>query len=162
MHGGRIVHTADYIRGVVTRYNVKTISDMGAGDGGLLSLLASLPIPSWGYDLQPENVAGAEGRGVNVTLRDVLLEEVEWGDLTLCTEMLEHLVDPHAFVRKVADHSPLIVASSPNGETPQIHYEFHLWGFDMAGYRALIEQGGFDVVYHKVIPGAQLIFGVQQ
>ena len=137
-----------------------TVVDLGAGDGGLLSLIDP-GIACWGYDLQPSNVAGAKERGVEVVLADVLNDAIGWGELAVATEMLEHLVDPHGFVRDI--ESSILIASSPMMETDQNHYEFHLWAWDMDGYRRLLEQGGYQIVRHEPIGGTicQLILGVR-
>ena len=140
-HRPRLLMAAAMVADIAFRGGLQVV-DLGAGDGGLLSLLPA-QIVRWGYDLQPENVAAAAKRGEDVQLVDVLNDPIKWGQVAVCTEMLEHLVDPHAFVRTVAEHCPFIVASSPWCETPANHYEFHLWGWDFEGYRALLEQGGY-------------------
>lgn len=157
-HRGRLLLAADFAQQAVRGFDLHSVSDMGSGDGGLLSLMPSW-LTAWGYDLQLTNVAGACERGVDVRFGDALSGDVEWGDLAVCTEMLEHLIDPHAFVRSIPSRA--IVASSPDGETLDSRYEFHTWGWDMPGYRALIEQGGFEVVRHETI-GFQVILGVKR
>jgi hypothetical protein len=139
-----------------------TVSDLGCGDGGLLSLLGSLPTVGdvWGYDFQPSNAAGWPERGVKAELADVFgpgRGRVRLGDLTVMTEVLEHLADPHAAVRWVAESSRWLVCSSPWPETPQAHDECHAWAWDMDGYRALVEQGGWSVVRHQQIDYFQLV-----
>jgi hypothetical protein len=63
-----------------------TVVDLGAGDGGLLSLLDRVPVDrKWGYDLTPENVAGAQQRGQNVILGDCVDGVIEWGDVAVAT-----------------------------------------------------------------------------
>lgn len=159
-HRARLHLAARFVSQAVREFDVRTVSDMGCGDGGLLSLLRTVPVRAWGYDLQPANVRAARTeRLVDATLANVLKADVEWGDLAVCTEVLEHLVDPHAFVRSIP--SRVLVASSPDGETDERHYEFHTYGWSMDGYRALIEQGGFDVVRHETI-GFQVILGVRR
>jgi 2-polyprenyl-3-methyl-5-hydroxy-6-metoxy-1,4-benzoquinol methylase len=152
-----------------------TVSDLGAGDGGLLSLLDSdLFKAVWGYDLAQENVDGAwRDRGVNVELGDVVegwcqlagfdqRTRIRFGDISVATEMLEHLVDPHGLVRTVAEHSRVIVASSPWTERPGAAYEFHTWAWDPHGYRAMLEQGGFEVVKQQICGGFQVLTGVRR
>lgn len=160
-HRPRLLMAADMVRQAIRDYGVCTVSDMGAGDGGLLSLLTDVSgVDVWGYDLQPSNVdAAVSVRGVNVRLADVLGAGVVWGDLAVCTEMLEHLVDPHGFVADMP--SRVLVASSPLGETAGSHYEFHCWGWDMDGYRAMVEQGGFGVVEHVVVGGFQVVLAAR-
>ena len=135
-----------------------TVSDMGAGDGGLLQLLDGISSDNkWGYDLQPSNIDGAQERGVNVMLGDVLGGEVRWGDVVVVTEMLEHLVDPHGFVANIPDTVSFVVASSPINETDRHHYEFHLWAWDAAGYANLFTGQGWSVVDHRQVGPYQVL-----
>ena len=135
-----------------------TVSDMGAGDGGLLQLLDLIPADQkWGYDLQPSNIAGASERGVNVELGDVLTGEVRWGDVVVVTEMLEHLVDPHGFVASIPESVKYVVASSPVNETDRNHYEFHLWAWDGDGYATLFTDAGWMLVDHRSVGPYQVL-----
>lgn len=158
-HRPRLILSACMVADLAFTSGYKVV-DLGAGDGGLLSLLPP-QIRRWGYDLQPTNVAAAKERGEDIQLRDVLTEPVEWAEVAVCTEMLEHLVDPHGFVRTVAEHSPFIVASSPWCETPDNHYEFHLWGWDFEGYRDLLAQAGYTTLLQQQWSMFQIVAAVQ-
>lgn len=165
-HRDRLVLAGDMVRDAVDRFGVRSVVDLGCGDGGLLSLLQGLSFetdtPMWGYDLQRSNVTPAVlERDVDVRYGDVVAGEVEWGELAVATEMLEHLLDPHEFVRRVGARSRVIVASSPFTETGASHYEFHTWAFDMDGYRALIEQAGYHVERHETTSMFQVLMGVK-
>lgn len=140
------------------------LSDLGCGDGGLLQLVAEqLPIKAWGYDFQPSNTAGWKERGVQAERADAFGPNrpswVEVGDIAVTTEVLEHLADPHGAVRWIGEHARFLVASSPWNETPESHDECHAWGWDQDGYRALIEQGGFEVLRHETVGQFQVILG---
>ena len=141
-----------------------TLSDLGCGDGGLLSLLRSVVgLESWGYDFQPSNAAGWAERGVEAQETDVFdpiyRDLLNIGDISVTTEVLEHLADPHEAVRWIGTRSRYLVASSPWNETPESHDECHAWAFDQDGYRALIEQGGFTVLRHETVGQFQVILG---
>ena len=134
-----------------------TVVDLGAGDGGLLSLLDNVPIEAkWGYDLTPENVAGAAWRGQDVRLGDCVDGDIEWGDIAIATEMLEHLVDPHGFVSRIAEHSQFLVASSPWTETKMGHYEYHTWAWDVEGYARMLESNGWSILTHVTVSWFQV------
>lgn len=165
-HQGRLELSAGMVRDAVDQFGVQSVVDLGCGDGGLLSLLQGLSferdVPMWGYDLQRSNVTPAVlERDVDVRYGDVVAGEVEWGELAVATEMLEHLLDPHEFVRRIGGRSRVIVASSPFTETDRSHYEFHTWAFDMPGYRALVEQAGYHVERHETTSMFQVIMAVK-
>jgi hypothetical protein len=71
--------------------------------------------------------------------------------------MLEHLVDPHAFVRTIAENVQGLVCSSPWQERPGHAYEFHTWAWDFDGYRALVEQAGSTVQRHEAVGPFQVM-----
>lgn len=139
-----------------------TLSDLGCGDGGLLSLAQEGLAEAWGYDFAPANAEGWPERGVKAEALDVFgadADQVRFGDITACTEVLEHIADPHGAVRWIGEHSRFIVASSPWNESPDCHDECHAWAWDQRGYRALIEQGGFRVLRHERVMQFQVILG---
>lgn len=157
-HAGRLHVAAEF-----AARTGQPVVDLGAGDGGLLSLLRDEGIPCWGYDLQPSNVEGARERGVEVYLVDVVNEPgaIHWAPVAVCTEVLEHLVKPHAFVRVIAQHAEVLVASSPANETLEDHYDFHLWAFDAMGYRRMLEDGGWQVEEQIIVDGFQVVRAVR-
>lgn len=159
-HRERLFATADS----VIHLDPDTVVDLGAGDGGLLSLLRAAGIKCWGYDLQQTNVTVAtNSRHVDVAYSDIVndFDSVNHGDdVAVMTEMLEHLIDPHGFLAKVSQKYSRVVASSPWHETPDNHYEFHTWAWDMDGFKAMFEGVGFMVVKHYIVQGAQIIVGV--
>lgn len=159
-HRDRLMRSAAFVAEAAFRYGLSTVVDLGAGDGGLLSLFGS-GLHVWGYDLQPSNLEGAKERGVDVRLGDVVDGDVEWADIAVCTEMLEHLVDPHAFVRRIAEHARVLVCSSPADERPGSAYEYHTWAWDLEGYRALVEQAGFQVVKQQPVNRFQVILAAR-
>lgn len=159
-HRPRMGHAAAFIAEAAFSRGFRTVVDLGAGDGGLLSLLGPA-FTAHGYDLMPENVQAAKARGVDVRYGDVLTGDVEWADIAVCTEMLEHLVDPHGFLRSIPDSVKVLVCSSPRDERPGNAYEFHTWAFDMDGYRALVEQAGFTVQRHRAVDRFQVLLAVR-
>lgn len=138
-----------------------SVSDLGCGDGGLLSLLG-VDIEAWGYDFAPANAAGWAQRGVKAEALDVFgadWDRVRFGSVTAVTEVLEHLSDPHAALRWIGENSRFIVASSPWDEGPDRHDECHAWAWDLPGYRALIESGGYRILRHARVGRFQVLLG---
>lgn len=156
LHQGRL-HLAAEMARTIPNAAISTLVDLGAGDGGFLSLVEDAFLDCWGYDLQPENVKGANERGVDVKVRDFLHEDILWGSVAACTEVLEHLIDPHAFVARIRRHCRHLVCSSPFTETLSEHYGQHAWAFDMDGYRSMLERAGWEVVRHETVDIFQVV-----
>lgn len=170
VHRPRLDKALEFITGAMARDRyVGTLTDLGCGDGGLLALVDASPLDlfTWGYDFQPSNAAGWAERGVRAQALDVFGEDwprVAVGRIVVCTEVLEHLAEPHQALRRISDdHSPeFIVASSPWTETPESHDACHAWAWDMDGYRALIDQAGYQVLQHETVGQFQVILGERQ
>lgn len=155
-HRQRLLATAELVESVYRPGMM--ICDLGAGDGGLLSILTAPPIDKWGYDLQQTNVKAAKARGVNVILRDVVAERFEVGRITIACEFLEHLIDPHHMVRRIAMHgSDWLIASSPYTEDDVHHYEHHTWAWDRVGYVDLLQDNGWRVVAQRCAWISQIV-----
>lgn len=144
-----------------------TVSDLGCGDGGLLSLIAGLDrVEAWGYDFQPSNAAGWRERKVRANHADVFgadRNRIDYGDIVVCTEVLEHLADPHGALRHIAGKPEVryLVASSPWTETPESHDACHAWAWDQTGYWELIKQAGFIAHRHAEVGMFQLVMAVK-
>lgn len=139
-----------------------TVSDLGCGDGGLLSLVQHVATDAWGYDFAPANAAGWPERGVKAEQLDVFgvdRDKVRFGDVTVVTEVLEHLTDPHGAIEWIGQNSKYVVASSPWDEGPWGHDECHAWAFSREGYAALIESGGYRILRHEDTGRFQVVLG---
>lgn len=126
---------------------IQSVVDLGCDDGELLyRIREERPwlTPLRGYTLGSQSVEFARSRGLDVTQGDFLTDDVGEFDLTVMTEVLEHLTDPHSFLKQV--ESPYLVVSSPSAETDEWHYEHHAWAWDLEGYRSLVEDAGWFVV----------------
>jgi methyltransferase family protein len=137
-----------------------SVSDLGCGDGGLLSLIQDDVDAAWGYDFQPSNAAGWAERGVKADLLDVFgadWDRVHYGTITVVTEVLEHLTDPAAALARIREHSRFLVASSPWIENDERHDECHAWAFDPPGYAELIQNAGFTVLVQEPVGPFQVV-----
>lgn len=145
-HAERTAMVADLVRGFVAAHPVSSLVDLGCGDGSLLGQIRDLPIPMWGYDAGAANRERATAAGLDVRPADLLTSPLEFADLIVATEVVEHLVDPHGFVRSLPGDK--LILSSPSAETGDWHYEHHAWAWDRDGYAALVESAGWTVVGH--------------
>lgn len=164
-HRERLLRAADFIRAAAKLIDLNvSVSDLGCGDGGLLSLIRRYIPDAWGYDFGPANVAGWAEREVKAELLDVFgkdSEQVRFGSITAVTEVLEHLTDPHGAIRWIGTNSRFVVASSPWDEGPWDYDECHAWAFDVQGYRDLINGGGYRILRHEMIGRFQVVLGMR-
>jgi 2-polyprenyl-6-hydroxyphenyl methylase/3-demethylubiquinone-9 3-methyltransferase len=101
----------------------KAAADVGCGAGLLCEPLARLGADVTGIDAAPENIAAAryhsEGQGLAIDYRTGSIDVLgaEPFDLVTSMEVVEHVVDPAAFVRGLADSvapDGLLILSTPN------------------------------------------------
>jgi 2-polyprenyl-6-hydroxyphenyl methylase/3-demethylubiquinone-9 3-methyltransferase len=100
----------------------KRAIDVGCGAGLLAEPLARLGASVTGIDAAPENVAvaraHAERQNLAIDYRAVGVETLDQRfDLVTCMEVIEHVVDPAAFVRGLAHvlaPGGLLILSTPN------------------------------------------------
>lgn len=161
-HRPRLVQACSEVKALVTGKMLSSVADWGAGNGGLLSIIPSQPrISKWGYDMSPKAVEYARNvLHLDVRQMDITKDEVRAGEVTVMTEVIEHLVEPLAVLKKLAT-MPVryIVASSPAFETDTQHYEFHLWAWTEDSYPKLIESAGFKVLRHYTVGSTQFVVG---
>lgn len=144
----RMAMTARVIQEYVSVLDVKSISELGCGDGTLLSMIDELPIKMWGYDGCSASVSRALANELDVRFQDVTAQEdVEYGNMVVGSEMIEHLLDPHGFVRSLPVTKA--VFTTPSRETDEWHYEHHAWSWDLVGFKKLFEDEGWTVVHQE-------------
>jgi ubiquinone/menaquinone biosynthesis C-methylase UbiE len=152
-HRPRLMQVKNYVLNLVGVDDSVTIADFGCGNGGLIREIQKTLQKNkiWGYDLQPSNIEDSHNKGNadNIKYLDFVNNDVEFPQIAICTEVLEHLVNPDAFIKRLLDNGvEWIVASSPDYETPDYHAPFHLWVFNGDSYREMFEQQGWEVVVH--------------
>jgi hypothetical protein len=163
VHRARIEAVANLACDLFDEGKVSSAVDMGAGDGAVLEQIKKRRpgTAAWGYEIIRDSVRYAKDvRHVEVHLRDVVRLPVpadHWGDLVICTEMLEHLADPHAWAKTMAKTADWLVASSPWQETPDHHESNHAWCWDREGYEAMLTGAGWDVQLTYLVEWSQVV-----
>lgn len=166
-HRGRLELARDYVN---YAYNliraqegiVPAVSDLGCGDGGLLSILDP-HIDAWGYDFCPANQRGWAERGIKGFPLDVVVggqlnPSVMLGHITVMTEVLEHMTNPHAILKEISERKVrYLVCSSPFTENYESHDECHAWAWNVAGYSSMLLDAGWEPVNHSLTSMFQVV-----
>jgi 2-polyprenyl-3-methyl-5-hydroxy-6-metoxy-1,4-benzoquinol methylase len=108
----------------LVRQRAARVLDLGCGDGATLELLKAKGLAEWscGVDIHADALGKAKLRGVDKVIEANLDSlTLPFGpdslDLILCLDVLEHLVDPWAVLRRVVTclkPGGAVVASIPN------------------------------------------------
>lgn len=133
-----------------------TVTDLGCGDGAMLAMLP-LGVRKWGYELGEGDVLQGHRRGLDIRQKNIVTDALEYGDVLIASEVLEHLRDPVAFLRALPDR--LLIASSPSAETGTWHNPVHSWAWDLSGFRDLLTRSGWRVLYQAEADGGTNTFG---
>lgn len=97
------------VAGRVREWQPRRVVDLGCGEGVVAGWLHRLPIQFeyLGVEQNPWSVdtARADNPGLRFEVMDFVAGEARrgWADLAICLEVLEHLDDPQAALRKVLD-----------------------------------------------------------
>jgi SAM-dependent methyltransferase len=159
-HRSRMLTALDYVIYAQT-LGASTVVDLGCGDGGMLSLLKEKNIKSWGYDFTPANIEYATTvRKVDGRLINFNKDQIEYGDIALLTEVLEHLEDPHSIIKNLP--SKYLIASSPYNENDTNHPPYHIWAWDEEGYQKMIVENGYTILKTTQVSGwSQVVLAIR-
>lgn len=152
-HAARTDMVADLVAELVEMRGIESATDLGCGDGALMQkILRRVPaLRLWGYDLGRQNLHVATTlRGVDARPASLESSELEYGELLIATEVVEHLADPYGYLRGLPGR--LLVLSSPWDEDDKNHYEHHAWAWDLDGYPQLAESCGWTVTEQRTCP----------
>lgn len=151
--------------------------EIGFGNGASILAAAQLGMQTFGFDLDPNNVSDVSRRGKSLGL-DV---RIEWGDanraieqgdvvdLIKASHVIEHLIDPVAFVNSISDvlsRNGYLFIECPNNSAfffkiknwlrkpfrrtdfyNSLRLKEHLWGFNRRSMAALLRARGFEIVF---------------
>lgn len=165
-HVERIAATVSFAAPWLDYYNITSLADLSAGDGALVrGLLAMAPRVHRAYvgDLNP----GPElSQGWNPAKSWVWVNQDptpllsgmdqldqhrkgEAVDLMVCSETLEHLDDPDAYLTRARFSARSILVTTPENETADDNAE-HYWGWDSEAVSSMLHTAGWNTVDHKV------------
>jgi hypothetical protein len=164
-HVERIAATVSFAAPWLDYYNIRSVADLSAGDGALVrGLLAAGPHLYWSYvgDLNPGPELSS-GWPLVARVRvnpdptpliqgmDFLDQHREGNpvDLLVCSETLEHLDDPDAFLSRARNSARSILVTTPENETARDNEE-HYWGWDSEAVSSMLHEAGWNTVDHKI------------
>jgi 2-polyprenyl-3-methyl-5-hydroxy-6-metoxy-1,4-benzoquinol methylase len=148
-HRFRLLKTLEHLTEIIQPTD--TVCDFGCGNGGLIREIEQVHTNTiWGYDLMPSNVQDAKSKGnENIILHDFVTDAeniVKYPNIAICTEVLEHLENPDAFLIRLRENGVrAVLASSPNYETPTYHAPGHLWVFNGDTYKDMFVDAGWTI-----------------
>lgn len=169
-HVERIAATVSFATSWLEYFNIRSVADLSAGDGALVrGLLTAVPYMRWAYvgDLNPgpemsqgwNPVPGRDHvvlnpnpltlmKGLDVLdgVRSYLGSPV---DLLVCSETLEHLDDPDAFLERATLSARSLLLTTPENETATDNPE-HYWGWDSEAVSQMLHDAGWNTVDHRV------------
>ena len=152
-HRPRLLKVQEYLLQLIKDHTEYTVCDFGCGNGGLVREIENkISNEIWGYDLCPSNVKDAHKKGSNnIFYKDFIKDlDIRYSDIVICTEVLEHLVNPDEFIIKLLKNDvKYIIASSPNYETPTNYEPYHLWVFNGDSYKDMFVDAGWNVILHN-------------
>lgn len=170
-HVERIAATVAFAAPWLDYYNITSVADPSAGDGALVrALLTAHPRIKWtyvgdlnpspelieGWDILKTGLVWAEPTPTQLLLALDELDQLrgtnraaEPVDLLVCSETLEHLDDPDAFLVRARTSARSLLVTTPENETGADNPE-HYWGWDSEAVSAMLHSAGWRTVDHKI------------
>lgn len=142
--GLRVMLTAAMIEYLFLQRDIRTVLDLGCGDGGLLRSIYREDKKFMGIDLSKANTEFADDYLFEVRNEDFTKIDIPRSDLIIICETLEHLVDPIETIKRL--NCKYLVASTPMDETLERHSPLHLWGFEKGELAKIVEREKYKIL----------------
>lgn len=141
---------------------VLSVLEVGCGDGAWAPAWREAGCEYTGVEYLPEMAAEARQRtGANIIAGEFTALDLPQFDVLFCSQVLEHVAEPIAFLRKARRHAGLLHVDVPNHDSlastgrKWLHkreYGFiqpphHLRAYTAKSLRSAMEMAGFDVRY---------------
>lgn len=152
-HRARVRYTVHAIRSrwaPTMRSHVRSIADLSCGDAAIVHGIASEfehpyhgPVRKLLGDIVP-------GHAVTGPIEDTIYQ-IPDVDLLICTETVEHLIDPDTVLSEASLRARYLVLSTPVGAWEDTNPE-HLWAWSAAGVEAMLTGAGWEVRDYLQLP----------
>lgn len=167
-HVERVRATVDFVRPHLDHFLIESMADLSCGDGAIArgiiqhrstsattrirrAVLGDLnldyrlvtasrenPVESW-----PSTIQFLHGPA------EAMLERLDPPvDLFVCSETLEHLDDPDAFLTEVRKRARYLLITTPDGESDPAMNPEHYWGWGTYDVSQMLHHTGWSVVDH--------------
>jgi len=121
---------------LATDYQLRSGADLSCGNGAILNRTRGLSTRLFG-----DFAEGYEYHGpIESTL--TRLPEV---DLFICSETIEHLVDPDAVLKQIATKAEFLLLSTPINEFKPGNAE-HIWGWSQGAIKTMLDHAGWEML----------------
>ena len=126
---------------------VPLVLSLGCGSGDVEGPFSNMAVNVWGYDCNPDSIAHAKERFPLASYHVANIEALEppvLPDVLVLTEVLEHLCDPIAFVKRWLPHAQNVVITHPIDE-PLFSGESggeHSWSYSEEDIKQWLVLGG--------------------
>jgi 2-polyprenyl-3-methyl-5-hydroxy-6-metoxy-1,4-benzoquinol methylase len=78
------------------------------------------------------------------------IDRIEFVDLFICSETIEHLDDPDTVLAKIRRKTSRLLLSTPDGEVDDENPE-HVWGWDAEAVEKMLHEAGFTSDVHTTL-----------
>lgn len=153
-YGPACRHRRRIVAHLVKRLPHESVLDLGCGDGSLLAEISrKVKGRLVGSDISAEAVRIAAGRcpGLEFIQMDLAKDlPADRFDTVVMSEVLEHIEDDAAALRRIADIARYVVISVPGGPAGKVDRRFgHFRNYEGDALPRLLESCGYDVVYFR-------------